>query len=284
MATREQIAAQAHNRRVHEATDRVLRDLDRSVERGLKKVVEFESRLERDPFKAINLRADSNGRFLADPVDIDTGAFTLHINILAANDGRLHHLEEFSPAEYKTAHARVQPIDLLVTPWATLLSVRIDNLEISRPLKLNMVKRASPSDSPVHLIDIRHNEYYYPKATNLRGAIIAGHPRIGVIIFEPFRRKTDSVSVYFSELKLSPVRGANDTFSFACCDAAMERDISESLESRSLAEQTREMATTKLAGEQQRIIRERDASLRPMPKTGCLIALLLFPLLLLMRS
>jgi hypothetical protein len=170
-----------------------------------------------------------------------------------------------------------------VTQWGTLLSFRVHNYEISRPLKMRLVKRTSPSESPVYLIDSNNNTYYYPKATDLTGDIVAGHPRIGVIVFEPFRNATDSVAIHFTGAKLSPARGASDTFSFTCIDSKMQHDISDALASRSLTQRVREDVGDKAAEARSQITRERDAAMRSIPQAGCLIAILLFPIFLLFR-
>ena len=116
-------------------------------------------------------------------------------------------------------------------------------------MRLNWVRKSDPQSSPVFLLDADISHYYYPIATSLSGTVVAGHPRIGLVAFEPLRAPTTSIELHCSEVQLQKGRGGKQTFSFLYRDPALADHINQLLTAPRLSEQ----AATVLQQEAQKL-------------------------------
>ncbi|MEQ9617066.1 MAG: hypothetical protein RLN60_03430 [Phycisphaerales bacterium] len=88
------------------------------------------------------------------------------------------------------------------------------------------MKKSNPAESPIVLLDPVNSVYYYPKATTLSGEVIPGHPRVGVIAFEPIRAATSKLELHVHDVKLSRERGVKHSFSFRIVSPSLEKSTS----------------------------------------------------------
>jgi len=274
MATRRQILANAHNKRVDKAADREIRTLETSASRAVKQIERLDERLMADPFKEINLRYTEGDGFEADPVDVEAGAVSLRLSVLSNTDGRFYHQENFHPPVHQGEVATVTPLDLLFTPWGTLVAMKIENFELSYRPKIAWIKRNAPETSAIYLIDSQNGQYYYPIATDLKGEIVAGFPKVGIFVFEPMRHVTASLILHVSGVKLSSKRGSSDTFDFECSDAGLAGDIEAAMAGTTFAAMVQDELDRQSNDAFQKINRVRRSHQRPVPK-GCSAMILL---------
>jgi hypothetical protein len=277
MATQEQISVRAHNRRVDEQHERLRRQVASAKEKILRETTRLEAGLLDDPIRVAGMRYSESDGFSANSITIETDMFNFTFSFLpgASTEPVL-----FAPPEFKIGSARVRPLSLFVSKWATFVPVAIENYEVASRIALNWVKERSPRESKVCLVDRTSGEYYYPIDTDLKGDVIAGVPRVGMLAFEPFRRATSSVSLHFSGVKLTPKRGSVETFDFACASPELASHI-ESVVSGDTLRARLHAELDRIVEEALTTIEEQRRRLQmPMPTGGCLVWIVAFPLVL----
>jgi len=50
----------------------------------------------------------------------------------------------------------------------------------------------------VTLVDPESGQYYYPLGTDLRGEVLSGRPRVGIVVFQPVRATTNCLEAHFN--------------------------------------------------------------------------------------
>lgn len=201
---------QATQRAQERARNQFLSRVEKSSEAITKKASAFDAALSRDLIKALSLRYDPESGITSQPFEISTPAFEGAISVTSSSGDDT----AFEPASFETGTATVTPLALLLTQWASVIAFRVAHSQDDYRLKLNWLKKSDPQSSSVYLLDADNSEYYYPVSTDLRGEVLPGHPRVGLIAFEPFRRPTQHVQVHFSSVKLSSKRGDSNSFHF----------------------------------------------------------------------
>jgi hypothetical protein len=195
--------AQRESAKNERSLNRDLGKVDREIEQVRRKCQSLEVKLEKDIVKALGIRYTANSGFTSTPFQIQTSLFSGSIDLLCSEKDYSDDFH-FQPEGYELESVHLEALDILVTQWATLVAFRIQHKEQDFHLRLNWVKKSDPSDSKVYLLDPVNSEYYYPISTDLKGEVLSGHPRAGIIAFEPFRHPTTSVQIYFSDVQLLP--------------------------------------------------------------------------------
>lgn len=275
MATREQISVQAHNRKMHAECDRLLRQIDSSREKILREVQRFEEKLLDDPIRVGKMRYSETEGFTGEPFQIESESFTFAFNFLASSTK--NDQVNFEPRIHSAESAKVRPHGLLIAPFGTFLPLTIENFELSYRIVLNWVRERSAQESKVCIIDRDSGEYYYPIDTDLRGEVIAGYPKVGMIAFEPFRRPTTAVSIHFSGIKLSPKRSDTSTFDFEYRSPDLAEQVRSNLGVHGLLERAQAELDRLVVESKATIEQRRQAWLKPIPQSGCLVGLILIP-------
>lgn len=253
--------ARARNLR---ATDRVLTRIDQNADDVVAKAYALESALERDVLKALELKYYEGSGFQSKAFEIRTDIFKGEINLIhsVGVDGAS---SDFAPSNYESEDAIVTPLDVLVTQWATIVAFKVTNKANQQPLRLSWVKVSDPTSSPVFLVDTENNRYYYPISTDLKGDVVFGQPRTGLIAFQPFSIPTRSVQIHFSNVRLGSGKRSSETFSFGCSDASLDQLIDKAIHMPRLSQQIKDLVQQKTAEAKQSIAK---------PKSGCLTILL----------
>lgn len=187
--------------RAHRARQRAKASIDRDRETILTRATNFEDRIRRDPLKALGLSYVPGRGFLGSNFEVSTRAFDFSFQLVSDRpDGPSI---VFDPPEFRGLALSVRPLDLLVTKWATFLAVQVGNHDAQPRGQLSSwVKRSDLASSPVFLLDPTSSTYYYPLSNSLKGDVLPGHPKVGIVAFEPFRSPTEIVEIHLSGVKL----------------------------------------------------------------------------------
>ncbi len=214
--------------KVDRAHGRAFVKIDRDVAQLMAKARSLESKLERDPIKALSLTYSKQNGFQSQPFTIETDLFSGTVQL---TDIRTPDQEPpvFEPPALNTVTSSVRPLDVLLTRWATVVALEVTNDDPDFQLRVNWVRKSDRQSSPIFLLDTEGSQYYYPIATTLSGSVVAGHPRIGLVAFEPFRVPTTSVKVHCANVQLQKGRGAKQTFAFSHRDPILSEQINEIL-------------------------------------------------------
>jgi translation elongation factor EF-G len=216
--------------------DRDLNKVDKEIEQIQRKCHSLETKLEKDIIKALGIQYSIGSGFTSTAFQIQTSLFSGSIDLLNSEKVALENFH-FQPEAYELESMRLEALDILVTQWATLVAFKIQHKENDYHLRLNWVKKSEPSESKVYLLDPVNSEYYYPKATDLKGEVLQEHPRVGIIAFEPFRYSTSNFKIYFSNVKLLPkVKLAPFCFE-SVIDKNLENEINDVIHGEKFTEQ-----------------------------------------------
>jgi len=255
-------ATNRHNRAVIREAERDLRQLSQSTERTVKQAYDFEQQLVADPIRALDLRFQEGYGLVAAPYQIQTTTI----------QGSIFLLEQRSAHPqltlFQNDNSRISLLDFCVTPFGTLLVLRIDNFHAEHRIRLNFLKKSDPRSSPVFLVDDVNNLYYYPKATDLSGEVVPHRPRIGILAFDTFRVPTPSVQIHFSGVKLGPGKGTT-TFKFDYRPRELPYNVQKALSTPRLGDRVAaeiQRLTSQYAG----MIHQRASSQLIRRSGGCL--------------
>jgi hypothetical protein len=171
----------------------------------------------------------------------------------------------FKPRRAKTAEAAVTPIELLVTQWATILAIKLENNDAAFKFRTPWFKKTSPQDSSIFLLDRESSVYYYPISSTLAGEVLPGHPKVALIAFDRFRRSTQSLQLHFTDVKMSSERGKKHSFHFNYDRSSLATRIAEMLSDTTIVD--------KVEG----VLSEQASKLRKQASTGCLLFFLAIP-------
>ena len=213
--------------------------VERDMEGLLDKARAFEARFERDPIKTLGLHYRPGEGLQVKRIEVKSGGIKFSSQPLPPSETSP---ARFSPPRAEIGTAFVEPLDLVPTPWTTLVAFRIGHEDAEYRPRLRFLNNQNRAESAIFLLDEDNSEYYYPISTDLGGEVLPGYPKVGLVAFEPFRRPTSRISVHIRELKLTSKRGERLTAVFtAQGDPANEIDLPSMIEavttSPSLAEQ-----------------------------------------------
>lgn len=258
--------------KVVNAGNRQLEKIDRSATLVLEKARRLEALLEKDIIKALNLRFEEGVGFHSDPFQIQAGIFNGSISLTPDNKSE----NIFEPAAFEIGEARVEAFGMVVTPWATVVALKIESEAPDYRVKLNWVKKTNRSESKIVLVDDANDQYYYPISTDLGGEVFPGIPKTGLIAFEPFRKPTHEV-----QLRISGARFTTEKFEpelvYRYQPDSLATDIAETLAKPELPNQITEILQSAVNREQQRV----QEQVKKATSSGCLVMLALPPALFL---
>lgn len=210
-------------------TDRSFNKVYRSAESILNKGHRLQEKLDKDVVKALEIKYSEDRGFSSKPFEMRSEIITGDISLLQTEDDQ--DSVDFQPSTYSFEGVIVEPLSLLLTRWATIVAFKVSHSDPEYRLRLNWVKMSNPSASSLFLLDESSSEYYYPCSSDLKGEVISGYPRIGIVAFEPFRKGTNKFSLQFSGVKLVNKRGDKHSFAFSYEDPELVESI-ESLKAQ----------------------------------------------------
>jgi len=214
---------------------RSLAQIRQEAREVLRKASTFESWLEKDVIKALALSYSKSRGFSSRAFHVRTNIYSVKLGLPPANADEPK--PTFNPPVYQVGKTTIEPLHILGTRWATVIAFRIRHFSPNYTIRLNWVRKSDPAASRVVLHDRRNGESYYPISTDLKGPLLPGRSRVGLIAFQPFRMPTDSVEVRFLGVKLSSRRGLTHSFAFTSSFPSLPEEILESLKRPRLSEQ-----------------------------------------------
>jgi hypothetical protein len=100
---------------------------------------------------------------------------------------------------HDAAGVRLTLLDLRVAPFGVVAAFGV---ETSENVKLDVLRKADPTKSPLFLVDRASGAYLYPRATTLPGVAVARVPTIGLVLFDPVRAPAAALDVHAVNLRL----------------------------------------------------------------------------------
>lgn len=245
-----------------EELEKALRKLDRNIDRVKRDIEELSDNIESDVIDTFNLRYRENEGLTSEPVELGTDIFSGEFEFpeVSAEDS----VTDFEPSSYEKEGAVLEPLTLLISPFTTLLAVKINHRDENYRIPLDWVRPRKREDSNVYVVDPKNSEYYYPRSTNLKGEVVAKRPRTGLVSFDALRKATDTLEVHFSGVELLS-EGGSETFSFSHQDSELPDAIEKNLQQPHF----KERALEKMQDEKKRV----EEELRQ--QSGCLVVLFL---------
>ena len=130
------------------------------------------------------------------------------------------------------------------------------------------MKSLTPQESLVYLIDTQEHRYYYPTSTDLRGEVLPGHPRVGLIAFEPLQEHAGNFEIHFSSVKLSKERGKRETFRFQVREGDLRESIASALKKPTAYQAMTDQIDEAITEQQNKVAETMKAQ-----NSGCAVAL-----------
>lgn len=184
-----------HNSKVNRLASKGREQLERERRDGFAEIDKFEAEMAKDPIGTLGLAFDPVRRVIVqDPVDLRGRS----IEVVRGTENCLNHPPE---AAGETWHVRV--VDALVAPFGFVLAIEITNRDPTWSPSLSWFRKSSPKESACFLSDPTHGQYAYPTASTLGGKVLAGVPRTELVVFEPLRAPTDTLSFHLHDVKLT---------------------------------------------------------------------------------
>lgn len=254
-----------------------LRDLEREtskIERNAMAIVRraevLEEKLLKNFIKTVNLRYEWENGFKCDPLIIREGTASITAGAFS-NDKPSR---EFSPKAYEVGPVAVEMLGLLVTQWGTALAIRIRHHDPQLRIPLNWVKSRTRAKSAITLIDEANEELYLPVWSDLDGFLEPNIHRIGLVLFERFRRQTCKLSM---RLNL-PIEGTTVELRYGMEHVDLETEICLEILKPTLTQQTRLYFEDLAADAREKanaVMQEAEKSIRTSQRSGCLVLLFL---------
>lgn len=205
---------------------------------------------------------------MGDPFVIETPIFKGAVQLFQSSETSAFHDEHTGDG------FRVTVMDVAVAPFGTLVALRLENQSGDKPWRPALMKKTNPQESRIFIVDREHDQFIYPKSTDLGGEVPPGVSRLGVVVFEPFRQPTGTIEIHFSGIKLVGARGQGATFQFALSSPQLKDSIESVLREPPFRVQV-EQEMRRLQEEQTTAIRHTQANALAR-RGGCrLFALLL---------
>lgn len=212
-AKRRADARNRHNRRVSKEAGRQRRKIHQSAEKALKAVEKIQDQLLRDPIKAVNLRFNrESGEICSEEIEIETEYLRTSFEVPSISSSIDD--EPFKGPLVEDESFSVEALGYCILKDSFVVALKFEGRDPDYSINLKLFKKSEPAESAAFLVDTEGSHYYYPMATDLKGKVIPGQPRIGLIAFEPIREPTSSLQIHLSDVKLSAVRGKKENLVF----------------------------------------------------------------------
>lgn len=190
-----------------QAVAKVRRDMTALV----KEAEAFEELVNRDIIDAFKLRFIPSQGMTSQPYKLGGGDLSAEFTFEEVAGGSAR---GFDPEQAHSGSAYIKPVHFYITPWATLVALEVGQGEATDVPIPTLVDPDDPTESPVVLVDQENAQYYHPLATDLRGTVIAGQPRVGLVAFEALRAPTSQLILHVRGLKLAGEQGQGVTAAF----------------------------------------------------------------------
>ena len=240
--------------------NRALAALDREQDRVRARIAAFVENLEKDPISAVNLRFTETQGFEADPFEFTGKILSGRSVLLSSEYQEVAGTGTWNPESYHEGTVAVEPLSLSLSQWGTMLAVRVSHDQPTLRIRPDWLKKSDPSSGPVYLVDPVNHQYLHLKASSLRGEVLPGIPRTGILVFEVVRYPTDRLQLHFSGVRLGEDSTHRSSFHLELTDERLPRAI----EHMGTLPTMRESLT---AGFDQQVNRVRSGFLRQ--QSGC---------------
>ena len=195
-------------------------ELDRDRARVAKQIASFRAKLERDPISALNLRFVEGDGFVADPFEFKGKILSGSVQVLQRPRGA----GEWTPPEYQEGGTTIKPLGGMLSKWGMGVAFRVAHHDPDFRLRLNWFKKSDPASGPVYLVDPVNHQYLYLNASSMKGEVLPGIPRIGILVFQRPYSPTNRLQVHFSGVSVSKDR-RKTSFSLEFTQAALSQTI-----------------------------------------------------------
>ena len=263
------------------AASRGVRDVKRSLEQMQrngaalsKRASVLEEKLKKNVIKTLNVRYEIGVGFCSDTIRIEEGKVHFEMTLPATDRPR-----KFSPQSYEVGAAKMDVLDLMITQWGTIAALRVRNDDRNFQMSLNWVKPRNRANSSIFLLEELGKEYYFPIWTDLTGQLLPNAPRIGLVLFEPFRKPAPKVLLYLRGVRFT-VEPIEPELVFRLEGSDLEVETKKAVLQESVAEKVRkqfETAVAQLHGEVNDVVNAveaRASRLQNRSSTGCVIWLI----------
>ena len=263
------------------AASRGVRDVKRSlgqVQRNAaalsKRASVLEEKLKKNVIRTLNVRYEIGVGFRSDAIRIEEGKAHFKMTLPATEQAR-----KFSPQSYEIGAAKVDVLDLMITKWGTIAALRVRNDDRNFQMSLNWVKPRNRANSSIFLLEEFGKEYYFPIWTDLTGQLLPNAPRVGLVLFEPFRKPAPKVLLYLRGVRFT-VEPLEPELVFRLEGSDLEAETKKAVLQESLAEKVREYfetVFTQLHGEVSDVVSAAEARalrLQNRSSTGWLLVLI----------
>lgn len=232
-----------------------LKDIERERVRVTRQVNSTMAKIERDPISALNLRHVPRKGVLCDPISIKGKWCFVRLNpgLAYAPSGSG---VKWTPAKYQRAGTTIQPLQVVTSPWGLIIAFSVAHKDPDFRLPLNWFKKPDPASGPVYLVDPVGHQYLHLTASSLRGEVVAGVPRTGLLVFQNPESVTDRLQVHFSSVRISNAPHALSSFSLECTGATLRNHLKNLKSSRTVAAEVLGEVHRHLAKARQDLVKE----------------------------
>ena len=162
----------------------------------------FWHKLKQDPVSCLNLRFLEGKGIVADPIEFG-GRIPAIIELTDSHFGEAA-AGEWSPPEHQEGGTTIEPVvGCVMSPWGVMVAFRVAHRDVGSRLKLDWFKKSDPAASPIYLVDPVNHQYLYPIASSMKGDVLPGIPRTGIVVFQMPDSPTDRLQVHFSGVLVS---------------------------------------------------------------------------------
>ena len=203
------------------ARQRTLAELDRERKLVGTQIESFMVKLQCDPISALNLRFMDGDGFASDP-------FEFKSKILSGSTPSLQSSREpgeWDPPEYQEGSTTIKPLSGSMAEWGIAVAFRVAHQNPDFRLKLDWFKKSDPASGPVYLVDPVNHQYLYLTASSLKGEVLPGIPRTGILVFQRPDSPTNRLQVHFSGVSVSKDRRSKTNFFLEYTGADLPQSI-----------------------------------------------------------
>ena len=199
----------------------VLAELDRDRARVVTQIASFLVKMQRDPISALNLRFIEGDGLASDPFEFKGKILVGGIQVLRSPGDP----GEWAPPEYQEGSTTIRPLVGSMAEWGIAVAFRVAHQNPDFRLKLDWFKKSDPASGPVYLVDPVNHQYLYLTASSLKGEVLPGIPRTGILMFQRPDSPTNRLQVHFSGVSVSKDRRNKTNFSLEYTEGALPQAI-----------------------------------------------------------
>ena len=216
------------------ARQRTLAELDRERKLVGTQIESFMVKMQCDPISALNLRFMDGEGFADDPFEFKSKFLSGHVSIRHIGSQPHPGLQrpesgrgtgEWAPPEYQEGSTTIKPLGGSMAEWGMAVAFRVAHQNSDFRLKLDWFKKSDPASSAVYLVDPVNHQYLYLTASSLKGEVLPGIPRTGILVFQRPDSPTDRLQVHFSGVSVSKDPRSKTSFSLEYTEADLPQTI-----------------------------------------------------------